>query len=131
MEDEQLIQTYLQQTLKKTFYKTPRFHPLDFYCCVDDNNPYSQKEFYVEVKGRDYSSYDFEDTVIGINKINYSSCQEIPTYFYFVFTDKILEIKYSDETFKNYDEICLFGKKHLRIPIKDCKEILSVEGREF
>ena len=83
------------------------------------------KKIIVEVKGRRISSTQFRDTIITCNKITEGLVElekGYEVYYFFVFTDKVLFHKLSDE-----DEFVMkltgtFHKPHYLLPIKDLSE---------
>lgn len=56
---------------------------------------------YIELKSRRCKHDKYLDTMIGINKLNYSSKSSKPVYFCFNFEDGLYYWKYNDEDIKN------------------------------
>tara|TARA_R110000764_G_scaffold227181_1_gene317175 strand:+ start:290 stop:709 length:420 start_codon:yes stop_codon:yes gene_type:complete len=94
----------------------------DIYDVMDFRDP--TKKIIVEVKGRRISSTQFEDTIITCNKFTEALIEMesgYECYLFFVFTDKVLYHKVSED-----DEFIMkltgtFHKPHYLLPIKDLK----------
>jgi hypothetical protein len=111
--------------LKHTEHKTDIF---DFY---------SENKF-VELKSRNFEHSKFQDTMIGINKINYAKLNPNKEfYFVFSFTNGLYYWKYNDEDELNYRKGGRYDrgyneiKDYAFIPIKLLKNISIDDINEF
>lgn len=62
---------------------------------------YSCEACYVELKSRRCFHNKYEDTMIGLNKINYSANSKKPVYFCFSFEDGLYYWKYNKDDIDN------------------------------
>ena len=92
---------------------------------------YGCEDCYVELKSRRCSSTQYNDTMVGKNKIDYARHTERPCYFAFAFTDGIYYWKFNEDDITNGNVYFAKGGRTDRgkIEIKDYayikKEILT------
>jgi hypothetical protein len=117
------IQPKIEQYFNKKLVKLSTFHQMDF----KDN-----EVRYYEVKKRNCKSTEYDDSMIGINKINFCDSQKKNSFFIFEFTDKMLYYEYEPKSRvkKLIGGRCDRGKEELKLyaylPISEMKEINPV-----
>ena len=117
---EMEIQPKLEQHFNKRLVKLSTYHQMDF----KDN----EVRFY-EVKKRNCKSTEYDDSMIGYNKIEFCNKQPKNSFFVFEFTDKILYYEYipKSKVTQHLGGRCDRGKQEIKdyayFPISDMKEI--------
>jgi hypothetical protein len=118
--NEELIQPKLEAYFGKKIVKLSKYHEMDFK---------SDDGVFYEVKKRNCKSTEYDDSMIGINKINFCDRQQKNSIFIFEFTDKILYYEYIPKSIvkKLIGGRCDRGKEELKLyayfNISEMKEI--------
>jgi len=115
---EKQLKPFIEIHLDCNLLCLKKYHPFDFKS--------SNKKIIVELKSRKNSSYKYQSTMIGYNKIIRGQkymMRRYDVYFYFKFTDGLFYYKMNNKSIDEC-EIKMYGiKKYFFIPITKLKKI--------